>query len=142
MTFDPISVALEIGGKVIDRIWPNPTEAAAAKLELLKMQQSGELAKLTADTEIAKGQLAVNQVEAASSSIFVAGGRPFVIWICGLSLGYSALFEPLLRFVAMVIYNYTGAFPVLDTMLTGQILFGLLGLGAMRSYDKKQGTSS
>ena len=41
MAFDPLSMALEIGGKVIERIWPNPVEAAAAKLELLKMQASG-----------------------------------------------------------------------------------------------------
>ena len=56
MAFDPISAALDIGGKVIDRLWPNPAEAAAAKLELVKMQQSGELAKLTSDTSVATAQ--------------------------------------------------------------------------------------
>lgn len=75
MAFDPISIALDIGGKVIYRIWPDPSQAAAAKLELIKMQQSGELAQMAADVEITKGQMAVNQVEAANTSLFVSGWR-------------------------------------------------------------------
>ena len=46
-----------------------------------------------------------------------------------------------MRFFASVIYGYIGGFPLIDTTLTMQILFGILGLGAMRSYDKKNGTS-
>ncbi len=46
MSLDPISAILNIGSKVIDRLWPDPTQAAAAKLELFKLQQSGELQRL------------------------------------------------------------------------------------------------
>ncbi len=85
-TDDIVAAVANIGGKVIDRIWPDPAQAAAAKLELLKMQQSGELAQLAAETDLAKGQLAVNAAEAANPSIFVSGWRPAVGWVCVLGL--------------------------------------------------------
>ena len=142
MAFDPATALLDIGSKVIDRLWPDPTQAAAAKIELLKMQQTGELAQLAANTELSKGQLEVGKVEAAHSSVFVAGPRPFVMWVCGAALAYAAIIEPIGRFVAQVVYHYAGAFPVIDTNITMQLPLGLLGLGPMRSYDKKQGTAS
>lgn len=139
MGIDPISIALDIGSKIIDKIWPDPATAAQAKLDLFKLNQTGELAQLTATTDLAKGQLAVNQEEAKSTNMFIAGGRPFVMWICGTSLAYVALIEPIGRFVATVYYHYNGAFPVIDTSLTMQVLLGLLGLGGMRTVEKIKG---
>ena len=135
MSLDPISAALDIGGKLIDRLWPDPTQAAQAKLELIKLQQSGELAEITAQTDI-------NKAEAASNSVFVAGWRPFCGWIGGCGLAYAAIIEPTARFVATVMVGYTGDFPAIDTTVTMQVLFGMLGLGAMRSYDKAKGTET
>ena len=139
MALDPVSLLLEVGSKVIDRVFPDP--AAAAKLELFKLQQSGELAQLAADTDIAKAQIGVNQTEAGSSSMFVSGARPFIMWGCGFSMLYAALFEPIMRFCAVVIFKYPGTFPVIDTTLTTQILLGLLGLAGMRSFDKRNGVA-
>jgi hypothetical protein len=135
MAFDPISAVLDIGGKLIDRLWPDPAQAASAKLELLKMQQNGDLAQMVAQTDI-------NKVEAASSNFFIAGWRPFIGWGCGFAFLYSALFEPFARFIATVAFGYHGVFPIIDTSLTMQILLGMLGMGALRSFDKKNGTSS
>ena len=135
MSLDPISAALDIGGKLIDRLWPDPTQAAAAKLELLKMQQSGDLAVMVAQTDI-------NKIEAGSSSIFVAGWRPFVGWCCGIAFLYAAILEPIARFISKVGFSYAGDFPVIDTMLTMQILMGLLGMAGLRSWDKKNGTAT
>lgn len=135
MSLDPISAALDIGGKIIDRLWPDPTQAAAAKLELLKMQQNGDLAAMVAQTDI-------NKIEAASSSIFIAGWRPFVGWVCGAALVYAAILEPLARFLSKVLFSYAGEFPVIDTTLTMQILLGMLGMAGLRSWDKKNGTAS
>lgn len=135
MSLDPISAALDIGGKLIDRLWPDPTQAAAAKLQLLQMQQNGELAIITTQTD-------TNKVEAASGSVFVAGWRPFCGWIGGCGLAYAAIIEPTARFVATVMVGYTGDFPAIDTTVTMQVLFGMLGLGAMRSYDKAKGTET
>jgi len=86
-------------------------------------------------------QIAVNTEEAKSSSLFVSGWRPFVGWVCGASLAYVSILDPMVRFVAKVIFGYGGTFPVIDTTITMQVLFGMLGIGAMRSFDKKQGTS-
>ena len=72
---DAVAAGLQIGNKLIDRLWPDPAQAAQAKLQLLQMQQSGELAQLAADTDLAKGQMAINQTEAANASVFVAGWR-------------------------------------------------------------------
>lgn len=84
-------------------------------------------------------QIGVNEKEALSDRLFVAGWRPFCGWIGGVSLGYAGIVEPLLRFVSQVAFGYKGLFPVIDTSLTLQILMGLLGLGALRSFDNQTG---
>jgi hypothetical protein len=142
MALDPVSAALEVGGKIIDRLWPDPGKAAEAKIELAKMAQNGELAKLTAETELAKGQLAINQEEAKSTRLFVSGWRPAVGWVCGAAFAYAAIVEPLARFIAAVGYGYKGAFPEIDTALTMQVLFGILGLGALRTREKEKRVAS
>ena len=129
MALDPVTAVLDIGGKLIDRMWPDPAQAATAKLELIKLQQSGDLAQMT-------GQLDINKEEAKSTNWFVAGARPFILWICGFAMLYCTLIEPILRFFATVFYKYNGAFPVIDTGFTMQVMMGILGLGAMRTFEK------
>ena len=124
-SFDPVTAALDIGGKLIDRLWPDPAQRDAAKLELLKLQQSGELAGIT-------GQVEINKIEATNASIFVAGWRPFIGWICGAGLGYQFLVYPILvAFVPKIAQLDMG------TLLT--LLVGMLGLGAFRTTEKLQG---
>jgi hypothetical protein len=76
MSFDPLSAVLDIGGKVIDRLWPDKEKADAAKLELLKLAQLGELAELTGRAEIVK-------TEAASSHWLAANWRPLMMLTFG-----------------------------------------------------------
>ena len=125
-----------VAQSLIERFFPDPEKKAAAQLELLKMQQTGELAQLAAETDLAKLQIQTNLQEAASTNWFVAGWRPFIGWTCGFGLAYVAVIEPVARFVAEVWFSYQGGFPVIDTSLTMQILMGMLGLGAMRSLEK------
>ena len=133
-----IGPILEIGKGIINRLFPDPAAAAAAQLELLKMQQNGDLAQLAADTDLAKLQIQTNIAEAAGNR-FTAGWRPCIGWVCCAGLAYAALIEPFARFIAKVWFGYTGEFPVIDTNLTMQILMGMLGLGAMRSIEKIKG---
>ena len=98
------------------------------------MQQDGDLAVITAQTDI-------NKIEAGSSSLFVAGWRPFVGWCCGAAFLYAAILEPLARFISKVMFSYAGDFPAIDTTLTMQILLGLLGMAGLRSWDKKNGVA-
>jgi hypothetical protein len=127
-------------GTLLDRLLPDPAANAAAKLKLLEMQQSGDLAKLAADTDLAKGQLAINQVEAASTRLFVAGWRPFIGWICGFVLGFKYIGGPLL-----VMVSQAAGHPVTppDLGLTDllPVLGAMLGLGTMRTVEKVQGVA-
>ena len=134
-----IGPILEIGKGIINRLFPDPAQAAAAQLELLKMQQNGELAQLASETDLSKLQLQVNVEEAKSTNWFVAGWRPFVGWTCGAGLVYVAVLEPLARFAAKVAFGYSGEFPSISTDITLQVLLGMLGLGAMRSVEKIKG---
>lgn len=135
MAFDPISIALDIGSKVIDRLWPDPLQASAAKLELLKMQQSGELAQLASNTELAKAQLEVNAEEAKNSSIFVAGWRPFIGWVCGAAFAWNWIGLPIGVFAAALLDKELHLSPAdMSEMLP--VLLGMLGLGALRSVEK------
>ena len=138
---NPLFIApiLEIGKGIINRLFPDPAAAAAAQLELLKMQQNGELALLASETDLAKLQIQVNVEEAKSTNWFVAGWRPFVGWTCGAGLVYVAVLEPLARFTAKVAFGYSGEFPSISTDITLQVLLGMLGLGAMRSVEKIKG---
>ena len=133
-----LSGLFDLGKGLIDRLFPDPAAKAAAQLELLKMQQAGDLAQLAADTDLAKLQIQTNLAEAAGNW-FTAGWRPCIGWVCGAGLAYAALIEPFARFIAKVWFGYTGEFPVIDTTLTMQILMGMLGLGAMRSVEKVKG---
>jgi hypothetical protein len=132
---DPITAILGIGNKLIDHFFPDANQAAAAKLKLLEMQQSGDL-------QVMASQMEINKIEASNPSLFVSGWRPFIGWVCGISLTYAAIIEPVGRFLATVLFKYVGAFPVIDTTLTLQILLGLLGLAGMRSWEKKEGVAS
>ena len=131
---DPISALLSIGNTIITRLFPDPAQAAQAQLALLKMQQDGELAAIS-------GQMEINKVEAGSSSVFVAGWRPFAGWVCGLGLAYVSILEPILRLTATLV-GYTGEFPSIDTTLTMQVLLGMLGMGGLRTLDKIKGVAA
>ena len=134
-----LSGLFDLGKGLLDRLFPDPAAKAAAQLELLKMQQTGELAQLAADTDLAKLQIQTNIEEAKSTNWFVAAWRPFIGWTCGAGLAYAALVEPFARFAAKVWFGYTGEFPAIDTDLTLQVMMGMLGLGAMRSAERIKG---
>lgn len=128
MALDPVTAILDIGGKVIDRLWPDPTQAAAAKIELFKLQQSGELAQIT-------GQLEINKEEAKSASVFVSGWRPFIGWICGVACAWNWVGLPVSLFIAAYMGKTLDLKPAdLGEMLP--VLMGMLGLGGLRTIEK------
>lgn len=141
MAFDPLSAALDIGGKVIDRLWPDPAQRDAAKLELLKLQQEGELKALLADVELAKGQMEVNKAEAENPSVFVSGWRPGVGWVCVLALFSQFIVRPFFEFGAHLA-GYVVQYPGLDTGDLMTLLTGMLGIGVMRTTEKLRGVAS
>ena len=140
---DPVTLSgiFSIGSKIIDHFFPNKEEAEKAKFRLLEMQQTGELAALAADTELAKGQLAVNAKEAEHSDVFVAGWRPFIGWVCGVGFLYSFLLQPFLVFLSVLSGVPGTDFPVIDVAALMTLALGMLGLGGLRTYEKQQGVA-
>lgn len=134
MGFDPITAALDLGSKLADRLLPDKAANDAAKAQLVEMQLKGELDQIS-------GQLEVDKVEAASQSTFVAGWRPFVGWVCGFGIAMDVVVRPLCNFVAAV-FGHPINIPALDLSTLVPLLGGMLGFGAMRSYDKAQGTGN
>ena len=122
-------------GKVLDKVIPYPQAKAAAQLKLLELQQSGDLARLAAETKLAEGQLDINKIEAGNANLFVSGWRPSIGWLCSLSLAYQFLVRPLL-----VTFGHEA--PPLDMGDLLTILLGMLGLGGLRSFEKVKGVAA
>ena len=126
-----VDILLGVGSKVIERIFPDPAQAAAAQLELFKLQTSGELAQMTS-------QLEVNKEEAKSTSIFIAGWRPFIGWICGFAFAMNFVIGPMIVFIS-AIFGHVIVLPTLNMTEMSPVLMGMLGLGAYRTYEKVNG---
>lgn len=138
MSFDPLTAALDAGKLLIEKIWPDPVKQSEEIRKLKELHQKGDLAVLNAEVQLLIGQININIAEAGHKSIFIAGWRPFVGWVCAFGLLYASVVEPIMRFIAKL-SDYTGTFPVLDTTITMQVLLGMLGLGLMRTREKEKG---
>ena len=108
---------------------PSPEKQAEISQKLLELENASMAA-----------QAAINLEEAKSEKLFVCGWRPFIGWCGGFSLAYASIGEPFITWVARLNGSMV-VFPKLDTQITMQVLIGILGLGAYRSYDKKQSPS-
>lgn len=138
MSADPITAVSDLISTVVDRIWPDATEATKAKLALAQITANGELAALAAQTDLLKGQLAVDQAEASSSSLFVAGWRPMVGWCCAFAVAFQFIFAPFATWGA-TLAGHAVSFPPLDTGTLLALLGSLLGIGGMRTVEKLNG---
>lgn len=125
-----LPAAIDLGSRIIDRIWPDKqaqeAERAKAELALLEMARQGELA-----------QIEVNKTEAAHASTFVAGWRPGAGWTCVAGLAYTFLAQPLLAW-ASAIYDVPAP-PAIDVEVLLVLLGGMLGLGGLRTHERVRG---
>lgn len=144
MAFDISSI---IGGsigdafqKIVGAFHVDPTVALEKKVELdeIQLKLQGDLQNAI-DQEI-QGQLAINKQEAASTSTFVAGWRPFVGWVCGSALGFYFIIAPLGTWLTGLA-GHLVAFPVLDMKSLLAILGPMLGFGGARTYEKIVGVA-
>lgn len=118
---------------VLDRVLPKKmteAERAAVELELMKVDWQSTL-----------GQLEINKIEAAHESIFVAGWRPFVGWVCGSAFAYHFVVQPLLLFLVALYAWQVPPLPALDTGSLMTVLLGMLGLGGLRTFEKFEGVN-
>ena len=112
--------------KLLDKVIEDKDEKNALAHEIATMAERHA-------QELAQGQLEVNKVEAAHKSLFVAGWRPAIGWVCALGLFYNVILANIIGIWVDV--------PEIDTTLLVPVMMGMLGLGAMRSYEKVQGVS-
>ena len=117
----------------VDKIWPDANIEAQAKADTLKAELAKEL-------EYTLGQLEINKIEAASTSLFVAGWRPAVGWAGALGYGYEFLWRPIANGLA-VAFGLPPIFPGIEVDALSSLLFGLLGLGTLRTVEKVKGVA-
>lgn len=123
---------LSLGKDLIDRFLPDPEKKREAEMELFRMAADGELKQTLA-------QLEINAKEAAHPSLWVAGGRPFFVWIGGAGFGYAVLLQPILAWLCRV--KGWPEPPLPDVDLLWVVVSGLLGLGAYRTTEKIKGVT-
>jgi hypothetical protein len=131
-----------LGGGLIDKILafiPNPEEKA-------KAQQQMQAALLEAAVKAESEQRDIDKQEAASASVFVAGWRPAVGWLCVATLAWQWLLAPLLTWCAnwaALSWGWsTPQLPTLNSNDTQTLLYALLGIGGLRTVDKITGNDT
>lgn len=127
---DAITAVFGIGKEIIERIWPDPADRQKAMIELEKLKQNGDLA-----------QISVNLQEAKHRSVFVAGWRPFIGWVCGGAFTYAYVVQPIALFLTTLAGVNMTALPELQMAEMIPVLMGMLGLGSLRTYEKFKGVN-
>ena len=116
-----------LAGTVINKIWPDKTEAEKQQLEAAVM--------------MVQGQLEINKIEAANPSVFVSGWRPFIGWVCGVSCAWNWIGLSIAKVIAELCGSQILLAPASITEMM-PILMGMLGLSAYRTFEKVKGVSS
>lgn len=138
MAFDPLTAVFEIGSKVIDKLFPDPAQRDAAKLELLKAQQSGALDEI-------KIQLSAIIADSQSADPWTSRARPsflyvvYILLLWSIPMGMLAMFAPerALAFTAGF-QGWLAALPDPVLQLFGVVMTGYV---AGRSWEKVKGAA-
>ena len=125
-------------GTLVDRLIPDKAAAERAKADM-------ETALVKAANEAAMAQVEVNKIEAGHASVFVAGWRPFIGWVCGVAL---ALYYVPMFIIGMGLWVWAcleaGAMvprPELGVAEIIGLVMAMLGLGGLRTFEKLHGVA-
>lgn len=122
-----IATPIEAIGNVFDRLFTSDAERAQAEAVLEKLRQNpGTL------------QVELNKIEAAHRSIFVAGWRPAVGWICAAGVGWAYLGHPLFLWAA-ALWSPGLQPPAIQTDSLFELVLAMLGMAGLRSFEKAAG---
>ncbi len=86
------------------------------------------------------GQQEINKAEASHRSVFVAGWRPFIGWVCGAALCFEFILRPFLQYFFLIQYPEIEFIPSISDVLL-ELVFAMLGIGGLRSFEKYKGVS-
>ena len=116
-----------VAGKVLDKFVEDKD---------LKTKLSHELKSQIVSLDLAQAQ--TNLEQAKHPSIFVAGARPAIMWICAFGLGGQFVFQPVAVW-GIAVSGIDGVLPIIETEGLLSLTLALLGLGGMRSFEKSKG---
>ena len=102
----------------------------------LKKKLDHELKSQIVSLDLAQAQANIEQ--AKSSSVFIAGARPAIMWICAFGLGWQFVFQPVAVWL-FAVFNSDLVLPIFETEGLMPLTLSLLGLGGMRSFEKFKG---
>lgn len=128
MALDPLTAGIDLVNTAINKIWPDKSEQ--------------EKQQLAAAVVIVQGQLDINKTEAASSSTFVAGWRPFIGWVCGGACAWNWIGLNIAKFIALTFFSMTLDIKPADLTEMMPVLLGMLGLAGLRSFEKTKGVAA
>ena len=117
----------------------DPVEMAKIELQLSQLESMAN-----------QGQISINKIEAAHKSLFVAGWRPFIGWVCGVSIAYAFVGQPILEWVVSIFditqtyvnedglsYQIPLTAPEIDSDVLFELVLAMLGMATLRTYEKK-----
>ena len=125
---NPSAEPIEALGNVLDALFTSDKE---------RLDKKAVLARIALQPSLV--QTEINKMEAGHKSVFVAGWRPFIGWVCGIALAYNFVIRDLMVWGLALTYAETPPPPPLHLEVLTTILYALLGLGGMRTFEKLQG---
>ena len=123
-----IAEPVEAVGNVLDKLFTSDDERLAHSEIVERLRQQPGLA-----------QVELNKVEAQHRSIFVAGWRPFIGWVCGINIAYLVCIRDIMTWVIMVFNIDIAAPPALGMDMTAELVIALLGISGLRTFEKLNG---
>jgi hypothetical protein len=123
-----IDDAIAVGLKIINKFIPDPEVKAKAESELRASLIAWD-----------SGQIEVNKAEASSGITMAATWRPAIGWICAIGLAYQFLFVPIIGWVAQLICGANIPMPPNLSDMLWELMFGMLGLSGLRTFEKIKG---
>jgi len=120
-----VGAVADLASNVINKIWPDKSEE--------------EKQQLAAAVMVVQGQIDINKEEAKSDSVFVSGWRPFIGWVCGSACAWNWIGLPIAK-AGLLLAGYKLDIAPADLSEMLPVLMGMLGLGALRTFEKVKGT--
>ncbi len=120
-------------GTLVDRLIPDRAAAEKAKAEM-------EQQLVTAANAAAMAQVEVNKVEAGHSSVFVAGWRPSIGWVCAAGLAWAFVLAPIASW-ALVVLGIKAELPAIQFDYLFELVLAMLGIGGLRTFEKLRGVA-
>jgi roadblock/LC7 domain-containing protein len=128
-----VTALLPALGTLIDRLIPDRAAAERAKAEM-------EQQLVTAANAAAMAQVEVNKVEAAHSSVFIAGWRPSIGWVCAAGLAWAFVVAPIASW-ALTVLGIKAELPAIQFDHLFELVLAMLGIGGLRTFEKMRGVA-